>query len=122
MATCAIALHDKRTLARDVGKHLSSRYGKRAHYSAALVKATMRRLKYPDVWDCWALSLFTAREDFDAYHAARGEICDYAVMNGGMLQAVDSGSVLEFVSGDWSFGDLLSDGHSPLGDFGDHLP
>jgi len=38
MATCAIALKDKRSLARNVGKHLTARYGKRTHYSPTLVK------------------------------------------------------------------------------------
>lgn len=109
MVTRAIALTDKRTLARNVGKHLRARYGKRTHYSPTLVKVTMRRLNYPDGWDCWALSLFTSHDDFDAYHTALGEVCDYAAMNGSMLSAVDSGSLLEFVSGDWSATDLVPD-------------
>ena len=122
MATCALALQDKRTLARNVGKHLSARYGRRTHYSPALVKASMRRLNYPDVWDCWALSLFTSRADFETYHSTLDELCDYAAMNGDMLGAVHSSSLLEFVSGDWSLGELLSGGHTQIGDFGDHLP
>jgi hypothetical protein len=109
MATCAIALNDKRTLARNVGKHLTARYGKRTHYSPTLVKVTMRRLNYPDVWDCWALSLFASRDDFAAYHASLGEVCDYASMNTDMLSAVDSGSLFDFISGDWSVGDFVPD-------------
>jgi len=106
MATCAIAPGDKRALARDVGKHLTRLYGKRQNYSPTLVKASMRKLNFPDVWDCWALSLFTGIGDFNSYHAALGEVCDYAAMHGEMLTVVDAGSLLDFLSGDWSLSDL----------------
>jgi hypothetical protein len=109
MGMCAIAVADKRTLARSVGKHLTATYGKRAHYSPTLVKVTMRRLKYPDIWDCWALSLFTDCGDFDSYHAALGEICNYAAMNADMLSAVGSDSMTDFLSTDWSATDLFPD-------------
>ena len=109
MATCAIAIKDKRALARNVGKHLTARYGKRAHYSPTLVRTTMRRLDYPVGWDCWALSLFTSADDFNAYHTALGEACNYAAMNSEMLSAVDASTLLDFVSGDWSAADFLPD-------------
>jgi hypothetical protein len=109
MATCSIAPGDKRALARAVGKHLTERYGKRTHYSPTLIKASMRKLRYPDVWDCWGLSLFADRADFDAYHAAIGEACDYGSMNAEMLSVVDSGSVFDFLSADWTLGDFLPD-------------
>lgn len=120
MATCAIALKDKRSLARHVGKHLTARYGKRTHYSPTLVKVTMRRLNYPDAWDCWALSLFTDRNDFTAYHDSLGELCNYATMNSEMLNAVSSDSLLDFVSGDWSIGDFLPDSGLDVSDFSGH--
>ena len=109
MATCSIALQDKRALARSLGKHLRERYGKRTHYSRTVIKASMRKLRFPDVWDCWGLSLFADRTDFDTYHAATGEACDYGFMNAEMLTAVDSGSVFDFLSGDWSLSDFLPD-------------
>ena len=120
MATQTIALKDRRTLARNVGKHLAARYGKRPNYSPTIVKATMRRLEYPDAWDCWALSLFTSQDDFASYHAALGEVCNYAAMHADMLNAVDSGSLLDFISGDWSVGDFLADSDSGTADFSDH--
>jgi hypothetical protein len=115
MATCAIALTDKRTLARNVGKHLTATYGKRAHYSPTLVKVTMRRLNYPDVWDCWALSLFTDRSAFDAYHDALGEVCSYASMHADMLSAAGFDSLTDFVPAD------CASTFSDLPDLHDHL-
>jgi|GEM_PF-4019008 len=45
----------------------------------------MRRLKYGSDLDCWALSLYVTQIDFDAYHVARGEACDYAAMHSSMM-------------------------------------
>jgi len=104
MDTCAIPLQDKRALAQKVGKHLTSLYGGRRTYSPQLVKAAMRRCDLPDVWDCWALSLFTSPEDFSTYHAALGEACDYASMHSEMLSALNldlgAGSLFDFLSTD----------------------
>ena len=120
MATCSIALKDKRALARSLGRHLTERYGKRAHYSPQLIKASMRKLRFPHAWDCWGLSLFADRADFDTYHGALGEACDYATMNTEMLSAVDSGSLFDFLSADWSVGDLLPDSDLGTGDLSGH--
>jgi hypothetical protein len=68
----------------------------------------MRRCEFPDVWDCWALSLFTSPNDFSAYHAMLGEACDYASMHADMLGALDSGSLLDFFSTDFFNVDLPS--------------
>jgi hypothetical protein len=118
MAMGAIALQDKRSLASQVGKHLTLRYGKRTHYSPTLVKAAMRRLQYPDIWDCWALSLFSSPGDFASYHDALGQVCDYGSMNSDMLSAVHSHSLLDFVSGDWSIADHVSNLDSGISDGG----
>lgn len=85
MGACAIAPDDKRRLARAVGKHLVGTYGKRRAYPPAVIRATMRRLAFPDGWDCWALSLFASADDFASYHASSGEVCDYASMHAAML-------------------------------------
>jgi hypothetical protein len=89
MGGCAIAPSDKRAIARRVGKHLASVYGPRKSYSPAIVRAAMRRCEFPADWDCWALSLYTAQTDFDAFHAALGEACDYAAMRAEMAGAID---------------------------------
>ena len=88
MTTCATAPSDKRAIAQNVGKYLVGLYGQRKSYAPALIKSGMRKQKYPQAWDCWALSLFASRADFDAYHAAIGEPCDFNAMRGAMLDAV----------------------------------
>jgi hypothetical protein len=108
MGTCAIPPQDKRALAQKVGKHLTTLYGKRRTYSPQLVKAAMRRCHLPEVWDCWALSLFTSPEDFSAYHASLGEACDYASMQADMLGVLDTGSLFDFLSTDFFNFDLPS--------------
>ena len=100
MATCAIPLRDKRAVAQKVGAHLTRLYGKRRSYSPPLIKAAMRRCAFPSDWDCWALSLYAAADDFASYHTAIGETCDYAAMQAEMLSSVDSGSTLDFLSAD----------------------
>ena len=112
MATCTIALGDKRTVARKVGKQLTTLYGRRQHYSPQLVKAAMRRCDFPDLWDCWALSLFSSPSDFAAYHATLGEVCDYSTMHADMLSSIDTGSLLDFLSLDWSGGESFGDSSS----------
>jgi len=105
MATCAIDPGNKRLLAQRVGKHLVTLYGKRPSYSPTLVRAAMRRCQFPDIWDCWALSLFSSPLDFDSYHAATGESCDFASMHAEMLSAIgariDMGSASDVLSFDW---------------------
>jgi hypothetical protein len=112
MATCAIPPKDKRLLARHVGKRLVSLYGKRQSYSPKIVKAAMRRCEFPDVWDCWALSLFSSASDFDSYHSAVGEACDYAAMHADMLSAVQVDAAFDFSSLDWLDGTSLFDSAS----------
>jgi len=100
MAVCGIALENKRALAQRVGRQLTKLHGKRKTYSPQLVKAAMRRSELPDVWDCWALSLFSSPEDFASYHANLGEICDYTSMHAEMLNVLDTGSLIDFFSSD----------------------
>ena len=102
MPVCALAPADKRQLARSVGKHLVATYGKRRAYSPTVIRATMRRLGFPDTWDCWALSLFASADDFDLFHAAIGEVCDYASMHAQMLSDAVGDSVdVDFFSFEW---------------------
>jgi hypothetical protein len=100
MAVCAIPPKDKRALAQKVGRQLTKLHGRRQTYSPQLVKAAMRRCELPDMWDCWAFSLFSSPEDFASYHAKLGEVCDYTSMHTEMLSVLDTGSVLDFFSSD----------------------
>lgn len=64
----------------------------------------MRRCRFPDVWDCWALSLYASREDFDAWHAQTGEVCEYATMHSEMLDAIGSVAPISFDGSDAASG------------------
>jgi len=116
MATCAIPLKEKQVLVRKVGKHLITLRGKRRHYSPPLIKAAMRKCEFPNVWDCWALSLFASPRDFSSYHAAIGETCDCTAMHSEMLTTIHSGSLLDFLSMDWSDSSLVDISPSDLTD------
>ena len=86
----AAGIDDKRRIARDVGKYLCTSFGNRAHYAPAIVKAAMRKLRFPAEWDGWALSLFCSMQEFDAYHDARGERADFSVMRSSMPNAINA--------------------------------
>lgn len=84
MTVCAMQLQDKQRLARRVGRDLKRRHGAKPSYSPEEIRGSMRRLDYPYMWDCWALSLYTPVDVFDAFHRARGESCDYQTMHAEM--------------------------------------
>lgn len=108
MTACAIEPQDKRRLGRRVGRDLQRRYGRKSHYAPAEIRSSMRRLEYPYTWDCWALSLYASPFDFDAFHRARNEVCDYQGMHAAMASCLgESGSfwsgLADFFSFDWSW-------------------
>lgn len=92
MAVCAVQLQDKQRLAKRVGKDLRRRHGAKRWYTPEEVRASMRRLDYPYLWDCWALSLYTPADIFDAFHRARGESCDYQAMHAEMSACLTGGA------------------------------
>lgn len=107
MTACAIKPVDQRKLGQRVGRDLRRRHGQRAHYTPEQVRDSMRRLDYPYMWDCWALSLYTSPFDFDAFHRARNEACDYAGMHAEMASSLAGGDsfwsgLLDFFSFDWT--------------------
>lgn len=58
-------------------------YGRKLYYSVEEVQTAVRDLRgAATAFDCYALAMFCEREAFDAYHAARGEACDYDGMRG----------------------------------------
>lgn len=114
MGIGAITPKDKRLLAQRVGRHLVSVYGKRKSYPPQVVKASMRRCDFPDVWDCWALSLFSSPNDFNVFHDAIGEACDYASMHSDMRGVIDIPATADFFSFDWLDGVSLFDAGSDV--------
>lgn len=117
-STCVISPRDKRAQAQRVGDDLLRHHGKKRYYSVDEVKAANRRNDVPLDVECWSHALFNTHEDFDAMHAALGEVCDYVGMKAQMLQAVSVGeggwfdfdfdlSWLEFPDIDWSVFDFF---------------
>jgi hypothetical protein len=121
MPTCTHGPADKRAFGTDVGQALRNRYGARKFYQPGEVSSVLTR--YPIDWHCWAYCLFLSLDDFDALHAARGEVCDYAAMQDEMLGALAGAgglavSALEGASGG-SWWDELKEWFSSLWE---HLP
>jgi hypothetical protein len=96
MGTCALAPREKKKLGRDVGRELAAKFGRKPYYSRLEVKRVMRRLDLSTAWDCWAFSLFLSQADFDAHHAATGEVCDYAAMRHAMATATFGNVATDF--------------------------
>jgi hypothetical protein len=90
MAITPLSSDEKRILARKVGRDLVATHGKKQRYSVDEVKAAARRQEIPPDWDCWALSLYTRRREFDTHHRASGQPCDYAVMRKEMVDTVST--------------------------------
>ncbi|MEO5627117.1 MAG: hypothetical protein ABIQ70_14005 [Dokdonella sp.] len=110
MNTCTLVPVEKRKLGREVGRELALKFGRKPYYSRLEIKRVMRRLAFPDTWDCWAFSLYLSHSDFDAHHAAIGEICDYTSMREGMVEAtlggLPSGFDADFSWLDWTGFDI----------------
>ena len=62
-------------------KQLRRTYGRKLYYTPEEVTYAARDLRDSRLdFICYALGMFCEREAFDAYHAARGEACDYEAM------------------------------------------
>src|SRR6185369_14707630 len=92
MTACQIAPSDRRRQARLVGRDLVENYGKKQYYTPLEVRNANRRQQIPIDFSCWSFAMFSSRDDFDTYHQARGEVCDYVAMKTEMLSSVSSSS------------------------------
>ena len=64
-------------------QQLRRTYGRKLYYSVEEVQTAVRDLRgAAEAFDCYAFAMFCERDAFDAYHAARGEACDYDGMRG----------------------------------------
>ena len=104
---------DRRKLGREVGRGLVQQFGRKPYYTRIEILRILRRIGFPDAWSCWAYSLYLSPADFDAHHAAIGEMCDYASMRETMVDAVTGHLPDAFdVSQSW----LDWSGFDPIGD------
>ncbi|GDY11738.1 hypothetical protein LBMAG53_06160 [Planctomycetota bacterium] len=88
MPACALKPSDKRAQIIAVGKDLVEHHGKKNFYTIDEVKAANHRLKIIDDYVCWSHAFFNSRLDFDLYHAAKGELCDYFSMKSELAQSI----------------------------------
>jgi hypothetical protein len=73
-----------------VGPNLRDRYGIQRHYSPTQVKQTISAGGYGSDFDCYALAMFCAQDDFGEYHRTTGESCDYDMMRSEVTNAFGS--------------------------------
>lgn len=118
MPACAIAPADRRLQARKVGNDLVKNYGKKPFYTPLEVRNANRRQGIDIDVACWSHAMYNSREDFDAFHLAQGETCDYVGMKSEMLASVSNAaegggwfdfdlSWIEFPQIDWSIFDVF---------------
>lgn len=88
MTACTLAPEDKKAYISAVGKTLLQRHGKRKFYSPTQVRQASQSSKFDIDWHCWAVCVFSAADDFNAYHQALGEDCDYLAMRAEMACAL----------------------------------
>ena len=69
-----------RRYVKGLGPDLRKRYGRSKRYTPAQVKRTVQDRHYNADWLCFALCIYCSRRDFDEYHRAIGESCDYDAM------------------------------------------
>lgn len=84
-----------------MGEDLARKHGKHRFYSPDQIRRSSTDLGYPIDWSCWAMALFSSPGEFDSFHIANGEICDYASMKADMVSTLTNGA-----SSGWFLPDL----------------
>ena len=92
MQTCTLSPSDKKAYARDVGKILVRKYGKKKFYKPEQVRRASKETNYDIDWHCWAMCIYAPPLDFKRYHDSIGESCDYASMKSEMASAITDGA------------------------------
>ena len=78
----------KQDYLKDIGTLLVKEHGKQQHYKPKQIKEAHNNSKWASQLDfsCWAMSIFSTKNDFDIYHEKVGEVCDYISMKAEMLK------------------------------------
>lgn len=104
---CPQSPPNKKEYISEIGKILVADYGKKKYYKPEEVKEAQKKSRFQDAleyaeyvdWSCWAMSMFSSHEDFDAYHLMTGETCDYVAMKTEMLAGITtSSSPIDWIS------------------------
>ena len=84
---------DKKAYISNIGRTLVKDYGKQKFYKPEQVKTAAKKNEYRYTslhsvdWYCWAMCVFSSPIDFNTYHLAIGDVCDYVEMKKEMLGA-----------------------------------
>jgi hypothetical protein len=81
---------------------LAKDYGRSAQYRPLQIKRTIERAGLDPIYACYAIAMFSGREDFVKFHTDIGETCDYDAMRGEVAHNHFSGEV------NFDVGDIVS--------------
>ena len=128
--SCAPAPINKKEYITDIGKILVEDNGKKKFYKPEEVKKAHRKSKWYDGihiidFSCWAINIFSSHLDFDKYHEATGEICDYVEMKTEMLSGLSVSTTADWIDipnidfdASWlDFGDIFDGLFEGIGEF-----
>ncbi|MBB6370706.1 hypothetical protein [Chryseobacterium shigense] len=92
---CTPLPEDRKKYIKDLGSILVGDYGKKEFYKPEEIKKANQKTSWANGtngadYSCWGMSVFSSHEDFDSYHQASGEICDYTEMKQTMLEGISS--------------------------------
>ncbi|MFK7901121.1 MAG: hypothetical protein AB8B61_10240 [Cyclobacteriaceae bacterium] len=132
---CPPAPKNKKEYISEIGKILVKEHGKKKYYNPEEVKKASKQYNFNSLdvidlvatgWHCWSMATFSSHADFDAYHEATGEVCDYVSMKTEMLSSLaTSTSSLDWLSvpdldidASWlDFGDVFGSVLEGIGEF-----
>jgi hypothetical protein len=97
MPACHLKPADKKTFIGAVGKELVRVHGKQNYYAPAQVRRAVQSRGYDLDVACWAYAIFSTPSDFNALHAAAGEVCDYAAMKAEVLADLATGGTFAWL-------------------------
>lgn len=103
MSTCHVPPDDKKALISKVGEQLVRTHGKQKYYKPEQVRRAAFDAGYAIDWHCWAMCIYVSPGDFDDFHQAAGEICDYAAMRSEVLTDLAGGGVFSALDLDLSW-------------------
>ena len=90
---------------------LAKEYGASRYYAPAQVRSTIERAGLDTTYSCYAITLFSSETDFQAYHQAIGEDCDFAAMRAEIGHAHFHGNA-DFTANDVASHAAGWDGHA----------
>ena len=72
---------------------LAKDYGRSAHYRPLQIKRTIERAGFDPIYACYAIAMFSGREDFLQFHNEVGETCDFDAMRAEVAHSHFAGDV-----------------------------